>query len=884
MLDRGTSAGLASETEKPRALAAPWASRLIAAPPLERTTMSDPFTPDEPTAQASNSLNAEPDWLLPSLDVSNALFLAALAAPDRGEDTSVTGKRIWGMAARLRSAVTLASNDDNYFSVGLCRNGERSNHSYIRSLAVVLDDVGTKVPWSRITVDPSWVIETSPGNFQVGYLLEPGQDDRVWFVAVMKALASAGLTDPGCVDAVHWFRLPVGANTKHSPPWQTVIRLWEPMKRWTLDELMGLYGNAVTARTVTVGAVDQAGLLGDPKVAVDALHVFKPGGSADDRGRWIEITSMFRGAMGLGHPDAESIWTDWTNGFGTGHKKELGAVWRSFDGGVKWGFTKLVEEARREDASWKGWADVFDDTPGATADNDDPFEGLTPRQAGARPVHELEQEVCGNWPAVKEGLLDAWVHVKGEGFVSMDHPRDKGVSEREFDLIMGARSRTWALMKPSPKGEYVVEPSVTAWLKGPGGQGFRWLDARTWWAGHDRVFSWRGRWWLNSWTAPAVMTRGLPAAVDDLLVRPFLDVVEWQCRNERWAAGGGGSGRVVDRLLDGLALKLVEPGRRIGFGLVLFGEGGTGKTLVIAALKKVWEPNTVTVTPDNAASRFKARRAASDLLVHEETTTGASRWSRGEADEVLSTMKAWVGSGDEWVLVEDKSVVAAPVRFTGLVVLTTNDVNALHLPAGDRRWLVVDTGDDKLPPGLRDGLLAWLDRVECGSWLAAWLVARAGRLGAQERAALCGDCPVTVGKGEAVAAGQGVLDDWVDGMAARDGVLFERARELLRRANDGRMGFRVTTAALGKAMKRKGWRRWGVSAGAPSGSDMRFPDGTKDRVWIWAQGEEFARANRVAAGAVADAIAKRGGGMEFPEAEDDGPFGGNVVPLEGRGR
>ena len=41
----------------------------------------------------------------------------------------------------------------------------------------MLDDIGTKVAMERLTLPPSWLLETSPGNHQAGYLLrEPLTD------------------------------------------------------------------------------------------------------------------------------------------------------------------------------------------------------------------------------------------------------------------------------------------------------------------------------------------------------------------------------------------------------------------------------------------------------------------------------------------------------------------------------------------------------------------------------------------------------------------------------------------------------------------------------------------------------------------------------------
>jgi hypothetical protein len=36
----------------------------------------------------------------------------------------------------------------------------------------MLDDLGTKIAMERLTLPPSWLLETSEGNYQAGYLLD----------------------------------------------------------------------------------------------------------------------------------------------------------------------------------------------------------------------------------------------------------------------------------------------------------------------------------------------------------------------------------------------------------------------------------------------------------------------------------------------------------------------------------------------------------------------------------------------------------------------------------------------------------------------------------------------------------------------------------------
>ena len=103
----------------------------------------------------------------------------------------------------------------------------------------MLDDVGTKVPMERLTVRPSWLLETSPGNYQAGYLLREPLTDGLVADRLMNAIVAAGLCDPGANGPrTRLARLPVGVNGKHTPPFRCRMLQWSPELRYSVDELV----------------------------------------------------------------------------------------------------------------------------------------------------------------------------------------------------------------------------------------------------------------------------------------------------------------------------------------------------------------------------------------------------------------------------------------------------------------------------------------------------------------------------------------------------------------------------------------------------------------------------------------------------------------------
>jgi len=101
--------------------------------------------------------------------------------------------------------------------------------------AIVLDDVGTKckpLPYHRA---PTWIVQTSPGNFQHGYALDKivSAADAM---ATMRLLAERGYTDKGAATVPRWVRLP---GRKHpTKNYITKLERFEPAERFTTDELL----------------------------------------------------------------------------------------------------------------------------------------------------------------------------------------------------------------------------------------------------------------------------------------------------------------------------------------------------------------------------------------------------------------------------------------------------------------------------------------------------------------------------------------------------------------------------------------------------------------------------------------------------------------------
>lgn len=211
------------------------------------------------------------------LEVSNAEFLHeafAISAAHCGNCCPVTVSFVGNPSRDARwVARPFTGNDapesdhaNNYFALSafmpdLEGTYHRRKKSFAAQFVVALDDVTpvvvggkqkAQIPFSRVTLPPTYVLETSEGNFQVGYFLREPIFDCGEAEDLSKAVIASGLSDPGAGGpCARLMRLPIGCNGKYQPEFHCRLRLWEPKRRYTIDELReGLQIGFVSAACV----------------------------------------------------------------------------------------------------------------------------------------------------------------------------------------------------------------------------------------------------------------------------------------------------------------------------------------------------------------------------------------------------------------------------------------------------------------------------------------------------------------------------------------------------------------------------------------------------------------------------------------------------------
>jgi hypothetical protein len=161
--------------------------------------------------------------------------------------TSFTGNpattKQWGNCAPVGQIETPAT-ANNYFCLSSHYPGDdgvvRRKKSQFRGLhCLMLDDIGSKIPADRVTLAPSWSIETSPGNYQVGFILDEPILQTPAADRLMNAIIAAGLCDPGANGpTARLARLPVAINGKYDGPFQCRLVEWRPDLRYSVEAIV----------------------------------------------------------------------------------------------------------------------------------------------------------------------------------------------------------------------------------------------------------------------------------------------------------------------------------------------------------------------------------------------------------------------------------------------------------------------------------------------------------------------------------------------------------------------------------------------------------------------------------------------------------------------
>lgn len=132
--------------------------------------------------------------------------------------------------------------------------------AFTRYHVLVLDDIGTKVDFDKLPkdFDPTYVIESSPGNFQYGYVLETPLENYEQARALIELVYGGGFSDEGGKLVNKKVRLPEGINGKpHSENYAFRVKLHDmdgPL--WTPQAILETLNIPVKWKDVEADAIE----------------------------------------------------------------------------------------------------------------------------------------------------------------------------------------------------------------------------------------------------------------------------------------------------------------------------------------------------------------------------------------------------------------------------------------------------------------------------------------------------------------------------------------------------------------------------------------------------------------------------------------------------
>jgi hypothetical protein len=171
--------------------------------------------------------------------------------------------------------------------------------------AVMVDDVGTKVSADRFAnCPPSWAIESSPGNFQYGFILATPITNLEVADRLKEKLIEAGLCDSGATGGTaRWMRLPVGINGKPkygNPAYRCRLTQWRPTLKYSIEDLylnLGMQCGRTTDDPAAITASATAGA-GNLHRSSDATAMIEA----------LKAKDLYKSDLGSGKYDVTCPW------------------------------------------------------------------------------------------------------------------------------------------------------------------------------------------------------------------------------------------------------------------------------------------------------------------------------------------------------------------------------------------------------------------------------------------------------------------------------------------------------------------------------------------------------------------------------------------------
>jgi archaellum biogenesis ATPase FlaH len=185
-------------------------------------------------------------------------WVCSFRADPSNAPPSVWAGRAYKGLPNQAALIDRTTQDNTYFCTSVLHateDGElvRRKEAFAQLRVLVLDDANP-VDVGNFT----YAIQTSPGNFQIGIVLDAADPDtrnRPLVDSVMQTMAARGYikSDKSGNNCVRYVRLPNGKNTKPraAGEWSVILEHWHANIRWSLEDACASVGIDLDALRIT---------------------------------------------------------------------------------------------------------------------------------------------------------------------------------------------------------------------------------------------------------------------------------------------------------------------------------------------------------------------------------------------------------------------------------------------------------------------------------------------------------------------------------------------------------------------------------------------------------------------------------------------------------
>lgn len=567
-------------------------------------------------------------------------------------------------------------------------SASRANCEYV--LVMVLDDVGDSIKAPKTPpLAPTWIMETSPGSFQWGYVFSE-QPTKAEYSAVISAIAAAGYSDPGAINPVRNFRIPGSVNLKPGKN-AFAARLVEfhPERDFTLEEICAALG-------VTLGPVSSDG--------VKPIRLSDTG--SDDVLTWLSAQGLvlsppnLEGWAGVVCPNHEQH----SDGNPEGRYLASTRAYCCYHGHCEdWNSARFLE--------WVGEQGGPKHTPGLreellSARMSAALATIAPSEAfpddAQRVIEEVERKEAGRVERSQWFERFAYVQVD-DSYFDMETRRE--VSRQSFNAIF----RHIPCMSIHGQKSRRVEAS-TCFDENRQAKGGRLLYGITYAAGESVLVSRDGEVYGNRWRD----ARPRPAPGQEWTG----DITPWLQHCETLVP------EVSERehLFDIMAYKLQRPDVKINHAVLHGGTQGCGKdTMWAPFLWAVCGPGLKNrgLLDSNTINGQWGYALESEILIINELKEPEAAQRRALANN----LKPIIAAPPEMLSINRKGLHPYDMVNRLFVLAFTNESIPLTIDSQDRRWFAVWSHAPKMSDG--DGRALW-DWFKAGGFqrIAGWLYRR----------------------------------------------------------------------------------------------------------------------------------------------------------------